>query len=76
MFIDIHIFENNMESTEQTKERNEESEPIIVSERDCDIFFSEITNPKSPNENLCMAANKYKSWICQEFENPSGIQFE
>ena len=38
---------------------------IIVSERDSELFFKEITNHRNPNEFLLKAVEKYKM---QSFE--------
>ena len=46
---------------EKAKEIIKEREQIIASERDCEIFFKEITKPKGPNKSLQQAVDKYKS---------------
>ena len=45
---------------EKAKEIIQEREQIIASERDCEIFFREITKPKNPNKSLQQAAEKHK----------------
>ena len=45
---------------EKAKEIIKERELIIASERDCEIFFNEITKPKGPNNSLRHAVDKYK----------------
>lgn len=39
----------------------EESEQIIASKKDSEIFFDAITNPGKPNKDLLAAAEEYKS---------------
>ena len=46
---------------EKAKEIIKERELTIASERDCEIFFTEITKPKGPNNSLHQALGKYKS---------------
>jgi uncharacterized protein (DUF1778 family) len=36
-------------------------EQLLLSEEDCEIFFSEIANPRNPNEALRKAMNDYKT---------------
>ena len=54
---------------EKAKEIIEESEQILVSEKDSEIFFNAILNPDQPNEALTKAAKEYKElfseWIRQ-----------
>ena len=38
-----------------------EDNPILVSERDAEVFFNEIENPSEPNEELVEAAEKYNA---------------
>ncbi len=38
-----------------------ETEQVITSEKDKEIFFNAIINPSKPNENLISAAKEYKS---------------
>lgn len=40
-----------------------ESEKILASKRDSEIFFDAITNPPKPNEELKKAAKEYKKLI-------------
>lgn len=46
--------------------RIKEQEQMLVSERDCEIFFNEIIKAKSPNKALIQAADKYKSHFSNE----------
>ena len=46
---------------EKAKEIIKEREQIIASEKDCELFFNEITKPKSPNKSLCRAVDRYKN---------------
>ena len=46
---------------EKAKEIIQEREQIIASEKDCELFFNEITKPKSPNKSLRQAVDKYKN---------------
>lgn len=45
---------------QKAKEIIEERERVIVSKKDCEIFFDAISNPGEPNSELKLAANKYK----------------
>jgi len=38
-----------------------ESERVIASQKDSEIFFEAITNPGKPNQKLTEAANEYKA---------------
>lgn len=40
-----------------------ENERVIASQKDAEIFFDAIMNPKSPNEELSRAAAEFKSLI-------------
>lgn len=40
-----------------------EKERIFVSERDCEIFFDAISNPKAPNGALTEAAKEFEGLI-------------
>lgn len=44
---------------EKAKEIIKEREQIIASEKDCEVFFNEISKPQSPNKSLRQAAEKY-----------------
>ena len=46
---------------EKAKEIIRDRELIVTSERDCEVFFAEITKPMSPNKSLIQAFDKYKS---------------
>ena len=45
----------------KAKEIITESEKVLVSKRDSEIFFEAIMNPAKPNEALQSAANDFKS---------------
>ncbi len=51
---------------EKAKEIIEENERIITSERDSQIFFDAITNPKEPSKALKKAYNDYSSFIANK----------
>ncbi len=44
----------------KAKEIIKESETILASKRDSEIFFDALMNPESPNEALKNAAKKYR----------------
>lgn len=46
---------------EKAKKIISERERIIASEKDSEIFFDAIANPKSPNKELTKAANEFKA---------------
>jgi uncharacterized protein (DUF1778 family) len=46
---------------EKAKEIISESERVIASQRDSEIFFNAVLNPKAPNEELSKAANEFKA---------------
>jgi uncharacterized protein (DUF1778 family) len=48
---------------EKAKEIIREKEQVIASERDSQIFFDAITNPKKPSKTLKNALNDYNSFI-------------
>lgn len=48
---------------EKAKEIVQEKEQIIASERDSNIFFDAITNPKKPSETLRSALDDYNAFI-------------
>ncbi len=48
---------------EKAKEIIKDKELIIASERDSQIFFEAITNPKKPSETLRNALDDYNSFI-------------
>ena len=48
---------------EKAKEIIKEKEQVIASERDSQIFFDAITNPKKPSKTLKNALNDYNSFI-------------
>lgn len=48
---------------EKAKEIIKEKEQVIASERDSQIFFDAIINPKKPSETLKNAVNDYNSFI-------------
>jgi uncharacterized protein (DUF1778 family) len=45
----------------KAKEIINESEQILISKRDSEIFFDAIMNPDKPNEALQLAANDFNS---------------
>ena len=48
---------------EKAKEIMKEKEQIIASERDSQIFFDAITNPKGPSKELKNALDDYNAFI-------------
>lgn len=46
---------------EKAKEIISESERVIASQKDSEIFFNAVLNPKAPNEELSKAANEFKA---------------
>lgn len=50
---------------EKAKEIIKEKEQILVSERDAELFFNAITNPKKPSDSLKKALNDYHSFIAE-----------
>jgi uncharacterized protein (DUF1778 family) len=48
---------------EKAKEIIKEKERIIVSERDSQVFFDAITNPKKPSETLKKALEDYNGVV-------------
>jgi len=48
---------------EKAKEIIAEKEQIIASERDSQIFFEAITNPKKPSETLKKALEDYNDFV-------------
>lgn len=46
---------------EKAKEIISESERIIASQRDSEIFFNAIMNPESPNNELLKAVEEFKA---------------
>jgi uncharacterized protein (DUF1778 family) len=53
---------------EKAKKIIKEKERIIASERDSEIFFDAITNPKKPSENLKKALEDYNDFIDKKSE--------
>lgn len=47
---------------EKAKEIIKKREQIITSDRDSQIFFDAITNPKQPSESLKNALNDYNAF--------------
>lgn len=41
----------------------QESETILASQRDSEIFFNALVNPPKPNEALISAARRYKKQV-------------
>jgi uncharacterized protein (DUF1778 family) len=50
---------------EKAKEIISESERVIASQKDSEIFFNAVLNPKPPNEELSKAANEFKALFDQ-----------
>lgn len=48
---------------ERAEELIEESEQILASKKDSEIFFKALTSQKTPNENLLRAAKEYKDYL-------------
>lgn len=48
---------------EKAKEIIKEKEQIIASERDSQLFFEAITNPKKPSETLKKALEDYNAFV-------------
>jgi uncharacterized protein (DUF1778 family) len=48
---------------EKAKEIVQEKEQILASERDSQIFFDAITNPKKPSTTLKNALKDYKAFL-------------
>ncbi|MCR9016797.1 DUF1778 domain-containing protein [Aquiflexum gelatinilyticum] len=48
---------------EKAKKIIKEKEQVLASERDAEIFFDAITNPKEPSENLIKALDDYKTFL-------------
>jgi len=48
---------------ERAKEIVKEKEQIIASEKDAELFFDVITNPKQPSERLKNALKDYNAFI-------------
>ena len=50
---------------EKAKEIISEKERIIASQKDSEIFFNAVMNPKAPSEELSKAANEFKALFAQ-----------
>lgn len=50
---------------QRAKEIIEESEQIIASKRDGEVFFDAITNATKPNQALLAATKEYQSLIAE-----------
>jgi uncharacterized protein (DUF1778 family) len=48
---------------EKAKEIIKDKEQVLASERDCEVFFDAITNPKSPSAALKKAAAEYEAFV-------------
>jgi len=48
---------------EKAKKIIKEKEQIIASERDSQVFFDAITNPRKPTETLKKALNDYNAFV-------------
>ena len=55
----IKIFE----AFNSTKKKHKLTDQIIASEKDAQVFFGTITNPKKPSETLKNAVENYKKFI-------------
>ena len=52
-----------------------EDNPILVSERDAEVFFNEIETPSEPNEELVEAAEKYNAEKKNEIDStPTNVE--
>jgi uncharacterized protein (DUF1778 family) len=49
----------------RAKEIISESERVIDSQKDSEIFFEALTNPSSPNKDLIDAANEFKAFFSE-----------
>lgn len=52
----------------RAREIIKEKEQIIASERDSEIFFDAVTNPKNPNKALKEALNDYHTFVSNAAE--------
>lgn len=50
---------------EKAKAIIQEHEKILVSQKDCELFFDEITHPKKPNKSLRKAYDEYKKQVLE-----------
>lgn len=50
---------------EKAKEIIRENDIILATEKDCEIFFEAIMNPKEPNEKLKSAAQRYNKLVSE-----------
>ncbi len=50
-----------MAAQEKAKEIISEKERIIASQKDSEIFFNALLNPKAPNEELTKASREFKA---------------
>ncbi|WP_194766206.1 DUF1778 domain-containing protein [Tamlana sp. I1] len=46
---------------EKAKEIISESERVLASQKDSEIFFDAVLNPKAPNQELSKAADEFKA---------------
>lgn len=46
---------------EKAKEIVSERERVIASQKDSELFFNAVLNPKKPNKELSMAADQFKA---------------
>lgn len=54
-----------LSAQEKAKEIIKEKEQIIASERDSQVFFDAITNPKKPSSNLKKAVEDYNAFVAK-----------
>ncbi len=50
-----------MAAQEKAKEIISEKERILASQKDSEVFFNAVMNPKAPNEELSKAANAFNA---------------
>jgi len=48
-------------ANQKAKEILSERERVIASQKDSEIFFEAVLNPKAPNQELLKAANEFKA---------------
>ena len=48
-------------ANQKAKEIISERERVIASQRDSEVFFNAVTNPKAPNKELFKAADEFKA---------------
>lgn len=48
-------------ANQKAKEIISERERVIASQKDSEVFFNAVTNPKAPNKELLKAAEEFKA---------------